>query len=82
MSIIELVNGLKIVTIPSEIYSGLTKELADSNKCMIFSYTNGYNLYIPNKAAYERFYYEAAVTLLKKGEAEKLVTFIKREINL
>lgn len=82
VSIIELVNGLKIVTIPSEIYSGLTKELTDSNKCMIFSYTNGYNLYIPNKAAYERFYYEAAVTLLKKGEAEKLVTFIKREISL
>lgn len=74
-----------IVTIPSEITSSLTLSLTKKYRCMIFSYTGGYHLYLPSVEAYDRKHYESAVSIIGRGEGEKLIAFIDeclKEMNI
>lgn len=66
--------GLKFATVPGELFSTL---LPEDGTC-ILGYTNGYNLYIADKKAYDSLYYEALASLFAKGEAERLMQYINK----
>lgn len=71
-SIVKIENFI-IVMLPLEITSSLTMEITQKYNCMVFGYMNGYNLYLADSESYDKKYYEAAMTLVKKGEGEKLI---------
>ncbi len=70
-------NQCFIITIPSEITSSLTLSLTQKYQCMIFSYTGGYHLYIPSVNAFDHRDYEAAMSILERGQGEKLIEYIE-----
>lgn len=71
-TIIKIENFI-IVMLPLEITSSLTMKITKKYNCMIFGYMNGYNLYLADREYYDKKYYEAIMTIVKKGEGEKLI---------
>ncbi len=70
------INDWNFVTVPGEIFSSLSKPIRESGNNVILGYANGYNLYFPDENAWDKNYYEASSSYIKKGEGEKLVSFI------
>lgn len=73
------INDHIFAAVPGEMFSQLTNPLQDETTHFI-GYANGYMMYFADEYAYEHMYYEALSSPFKKGEAEKLVLEIKREI--
>ena len=70
------INDWNFITVPGEIFSSLSKPIRNLGKNIILGYTNGYNMYFPDKKAWDKNYYEAFSSYMKKGEGERLVSFI------
>lgn len=69
------------LTIPGEITSDLVRPLKEAHDFIFtMGYTNDYLFYFASKEMYERNEYEALSSFLKKGEIEKAITRISKQI--
>ncbi len=75
------INDWNFITIPGEIFSNLSKPIRETDNNIILGYTNGYYLYFPDEKAWEKNYYEASSSYVKKGEGERLVSIILSKLN-
>lgn len=75
--------NIYVVYIPGELFSSLgdkIKEAFKDKKILIACYSNGYIGYIPDEKAYEDGCFEVMLTVLAKGEGEKLTLDIINQI--
>ncbi|GCF95919.1 hypothetical protein NRIC_38100 [Enterococcus florum] len=68
------------VTIPGEATSELTSKLRINKKIKIFGLCNDYLFYFANNNYFDKSYYEASSSFLKKGEAEKWFLYIESKL--
>lgn len=72
-----------IVYLPGELFSSLGDKIKDAfkdKKILITCYSNGYIGYIPDEKAYDNGCFEVMLTVLAKGEGEKLVLDVINQI--
>lgn len=74
------INSSYFIIIPGELSSELANLIKQDNIYFI-GYANGYVGYFANEYAYDHNFYEAMSSPFKKGEGEKLIRFIKEEID-
>lgn len=67
------------IGIPAELFSELANPYEGEHTHFI-SYMNGYHMYIADQNAYEKQYYEASSSPFEKGEGEKLIQEIVKQI--
>lgn len=72
--------AIKAVTIPGELFCTLSNELKQNHPVFFFGYANGYIGYIADMSGYDRGYYEAMSSFLKRGEGEHLIEMIEHEV--
>jgi hypothetical protein len=70
------INDWNFITIPGELFSSLGKNIKDIGKNIILGYTNGYYLYFADKKAFDNKAYEASSSVIKRGQGEKIISFI------
>lgn len=70
------INYWNFITIPGELFSSLGKKIKEAGKNIILGYTNGYYLYFADEKSFDSKYYEASSSIIKRGQAEKIVSFI------
>lgn len=78
-----MLDDLIFIGIPGEIFSTLGKQIEDGLKplkVILVGYCWDYIGYIPDIKAYEEGGYETLVTLLEKGEGEKIVETVIKEV--
>lgn len=73
-------NDLTMVTVPSEIFSTLTRSLKSHHHIIFLAYCNGFNFYLADRNAFEENYYEALSSPFAKGQAEYLIEEIGRRL--
>jgi hypothetical protein len=76
-------DNIYIVYIPGELFSSLGDKIKGAFKdktILITCYSNGYIGYIPDEMAYENGCFEVMLTVLAKGEGEKLALEIIKQI--
>lgn len=76
-------DNIVFVGIPGEIFSSLGKQIEDGlspRKVVLVGYSWDYVGYIPDAKAYEEGGYETYSTLLEKGEGEKIVETVIKEV--
>ncbi len=73
------INDYGFVTMPAELFSSLSNQLREELKLNFLGYTNGYCLYITDKEAYEKGFYEALSSIYEKGQGEKLMSEISAD---
>lgn len=74
-------DGLLFLTVPGEITSDLVLPLRKQfPQLFTFGYTNDYLFYFASKSMYETGEYEALSSFLQKGEMEKLMDKISKQI--
>lgn len=74
-------NDLRIITVPSEIFSSLTRELKRKYDVEIFAYCNGFHFYITDEEAYHKNYYEALSSPFEIGQGERLIKEFENVLN-
>ncbi|MEG0958951.1 MAG: hypothetical protein RSC93_09825 [Erysipelotrichaceae bacterium] len=72
------INDYKFITIPAELFCGLSNPIKQLKKIYFFGYANGYYDYIADDDAYQNNYYEATCSPFKQGEGEHLMELIKK----
>lgn len=70
------INDWNFVTIPGELFSSLGKNIKDTGKNIILGFTNGYYLYFSDKKSYDDKAYEASSSIIKRGQGEKIISFV------
>ncbi len=70
------INDWNFITIPGELFSSLGKKIKETGKNIILGYTNGYYLYFADKKSFDSKYYEASSSIIKRGQGEKIISFI------
>ncbi len=74
------INELKFVTVPAELFSSLSNPLREKYDLIFVGYTNGYFMYITDKSAFEKGYYESFSTIFAQGQGEVLMNEIEKQI--
>lgn len=75
------IDDLCFVALPLELNSELANILKFTfSNVRFISYANGYMMYLPQKEAYEKHFYEAENTSFDKGEGEKVIGYICQEL--
>lgn len=69
---------LQLVTMPLELYGSLAAGI--EHKAMILGYANGYHLYLPDQAAYDKQDYEALSSPFESGQGEALMSWIETKL--
>lgn len=72
------IDDYHVVNIAGEIFSSLTKSLKEDDKTWVLSLSDEYKTYLVDKSACEQSTYEALSSVYKKGEAEKLISYLKK----
>ena len=68
------INDKLLIGLPVELFSKLSDSYKERDSRLHFvSYTNGYYMYLTNKTAFEKNYYEAGTTIFAKGEGERIM---------
>ncbi|MEG1701746.1 MAG: neutral/alkaline non-lysosomal ceramidase N-terminal domain-containing protein [Erysipelotrichaceae bacterium] len=78
LSIIRINDEYKFITIPGELFCGLSNPIKQLKKTYFFGYANGYYDYIADEDAYHNNYYEAMCSPFKQGEGERLMELVKK----
>jgi len=73
------INELKFVTVPAELFSSLSNPLRKKYGLIFIGYTNGYFMYITDRSAFEKGYYESFSTIFALGEGEVLMNEIEKQ---
>ena len=76
------INKEIFVTIPAELFSSLSNEMRAEKGIIFLGYTNGYCLYVADRAAYEKGYYEAMSSIYEQGQGEGLIEAIDRGLTI
>ncbi len=69
------------ITIPGELFSELSN-LNQDEHIHYFCYMNGYLMYFADEKAYENNVYEALSSPFEKGESEKMMAMITKQIDI
>lgn len=80
--IVFLYFGVPLILIPFEITKDIQFKLFDNLGAYVISIANGYLAYMSESAYYNEKRYEAEMSILKQGEAEKMVKTIIKEISI
>lgn len=75
------INEKLLIGLPVELFSKLSDPYKEMDPRLHFvSYTNGYYMYLTNKTAFEKNYYEAGTTIFAKGEGERILQNIYQNL--
>ena len=69
--------GLRFVTVPGELFSGLWRPDA-----VPVCYANGYYRYIADRQAYRNGYYETMAAIVAEGQGERLLEQIEELLEI
>lgn len=73
------INDQIFIFIPGELFSQLSNDLQDDHTHFI-GYANNYYMYFADRYSYDHYGYEALSSPFAKGESEKMIEIIKKEI--
>lgn len=73
-------NQLRFVMIPAEVTSLLAKPINELDNTYLVSLSNDYLFYFADTDNYQHHRYESQSSFLAEGEAERLMTVIKKEL--
>ncbi len=71
--------GLRIITYPGELFSSLVREGGWETLPYFFCYTNGYTMYLADKAAHARGDYEAMASFFGEGTGEEVMGWMREQ---
>lgn len=74
------INNWNLITVPGELFSSLGKKIKEVGNNIILGYTNGYYLYFADEKSFDNKCYEASSSIIKRGQGEKMISFILEKL--